>query len=1334
MPPRRPRAFDAATLWDHVSFRWVWPLLEVGREAQRANTEGAINLALVETLKSTNDDAQALASRLNGNIWHDDGRPSLVRGIAKTFWTDMAMQQVWTGLESAQRVAMAVLLRSLLTALADEDATRGYIFAGALSAVAFAYCLCHHQTFWYGMRLGYRMRVAGVGVLHKKALTLAPHGFSFGGLTTLVSNDVQRFEELGVYWQFLAWGPIEALVVLVLLAFELGVVPAVVGIGVLLLLAPTQSMLSRNIGKHRQRTAALTDMRVKETSEVCTGILPVKMHCFETAFKDRLGRLRAAEESSLRTVTTLRASNAALFFAAPLVSSFALFATYVQLGMHEGVLTQARVFYAIALLQLPRLWMVNFFLRASEISSEARASVARVNAFLALPQWHAPREPPSDGDVAARLNGCSFRWTAPQELSPSPKSSPAPDQSNARDVLTSIKLDIRKGELLAVIGRVGAGKSSLLAALLGELPPVPGSDIALTPEAPPVAAVCHQEPWLQSGTVRENVLFGEPDGDFDAERYAIAIKSSALEHDLRWIPGGDACLLGERGVNLSGGQKARLGLARCVYSRAPLKLLDDPLSALDAVVAKEVFDQCIAGPAMQGCTRVLCTHHKHVLKRCDRVAMLRDGELVALGTYDEVLAQVQELDAKQSLNLSAVMLQETSNSGRPSLDVDSVMTQVADAPAPITVEAVTDQLGAVPDHSAKNEPSQEMRDGGLVKETAASGHVKRAIYASMLRRFGILSAIVILVAMALGQLLQLGVEVFLGEWARRSAAEQTKDRQMFYVTFSALVGCAAIVALWRSFFYMHSLVSVDTQLHSDMLASLLRAPLSFFHVNPVGRILNRFTKDLATADELFPNVSFDTLQCIAMCLSAFVVIAIANPLSIPFVLVLNAVFLRLRSTFLASSREVKRGEAISRSPVYADFSAALRGLGTIRCFGVQKHVHAEFLATLDRNASWHVAFIGCQRWLGFRLDAICGVVVLVASVLSVAAVTNTWGAHVSNKDLIALSLSQALTLSGLLQWATRQSAETENHMTALERIVEYANHLPTEYITADPDGSRTVDVWPTKGGLEFVGVHARYRQELSPCLRGVDMTIPGGSSVGIVGRTGSGKSSLLLSLFHLIEVFDGTIRLDGFTASEVGLTAWRRQLSVIPQEPVIFATSIRQNLDPLLEHTDAELWEALKAAHVDEAVRRTGGLDGAFADETNGKNAEGESSSGKAPADAVVIPTSVAGKYSAGQRQLLALARILVSRAKIIALDEPTSNVDRMTDVSVQQALRDEAEAHERTVLVVAHRLQTIEASSLIAVMSDGRVQEADAPHALIAKGGAYAALVAASKMSRGGV
>ena len=533
-----------------------------------------------------------------------------------------------------------------------------------------------------------------------------------------------------------------------------------------------------------------------------------------------------------------------------------------------------------------------------------------------------------------------------------------------------------------MVGRVGSGKTSLLSALLGELAPVQGSALETMPQAPPVAAVCHQEPWLKSGTVRENVIFGSACTEFDADQYELAVSSSALERDLACIPSGDNCMLGERGVNLSGGQKARLALARCVYCPAKLKLLDDPLSALDAVVAKRVFEDCICG-AMRECTRVLVTHQRQFLRQCDRIAVLVDGELVALGTYDEVFRQLTAIDEAKmdagnttnnglGVNLADIVGDDGARSGRTSIDVDSIAASM------VTSSSEHQQIGTVAaDDLIHDEKKRDKlngtsamreRDGGLVKEEAASGHTKRAIYVSMISRFGIFSFIAVLLALAVGQFVQTGMEVYLSKYARLPAKNQIKHHDSMVMYLALFVASSTAIAVWRSYFYMQRLVSTNTNLHSDMLASVLRAPLYWFHVNPVGRVLNRFTKDLATADEIFPFVSFDCVQCMGFCLCAFILISVAMPLSMPFTFALVRIFLNLRSTFLSSSREVKRGEAVSRSPVYADFAAALKGLSTIRCFGVDDRVHQEFLDTLDCNASWHLAFVGVQRWLGLPLS------------------------------------------------------------------------------------------------------------------------------------------------------------------------------------------------------------------------------------------------------------------------------------------------------------------------------------------------------------------------------
>eukprot|EP00793_Prasinoderma_coloniale_P005601 PRCOL_00004075-RA len=1412
-----PPSYAAAPLFDRVSFGWAWPVLARGRAFARAAAERAaggapkggavptpIDVELARALMAPSDAAAVLTARLESSMYGaaaaqrsaDGGasgganggadsratarlRPRPSRGMARSlvhaFRWDVGLHCLWAALESAQRIGMSLLLRALLRALNDERASarERYSWAVAMSLCAFAYCLCHHQTFWMGMRCGMRWRVSAVGAIHAKALRLEAGAASEGTLTSLVSNDVSKFEEAGAFYPFVVFGPLEALVVGLLVGMEMGWAPAVAGMSVFALLVPLQYFVGTKVSRARSRTAARTDARVSSTAEALKGALALKMYGFERSVISRVSALRKDEEDSLRFVTSLRAISSAIFFVIDLVAIGAAILTFVARG---GVLTIPGTFFVVSLMRLPKLWIGIFSIRGVETCAEALASCARIDAFMALPEAGGAEEP-TRADVAAELRGCDFYHArvgdgvdsrmspenVPSEASKGAESATGALEDNASAPLPALRgvhLTLRRGELIAVVGSVGAGKSSLLNALMGNMAPTASDGVVEAgvdhlPLLPRRLAYCAQEPWLAAGSVRDNVCFGATGRGCDAvvggeskapkdntALYRLALESTALIHDLELLPHGDATLLGERGVNLSGGQKARLALARVVYSGLDTVLLDDPLAAVDSAVKRHLFVECICG-ALKGRTVVLATHSREYLPLCDRVCVLQAGKIAALGTHEEVVRELKQQNRPELLSLvladgdsgdngdlrastSMNSLRAAITNSASAQELQRMATEAAAAEhdsmaagvgtrqdgtrhaagaevasvGNVAVPAAATHRGAKPEEgnavacaSTDAEPavSAKSADGGLVREISRVGKVESAVYVQVMRRVGFLFSGGVFAGIVMCQVLVLLSSFVLLEWSDASAERQGDVR--YLRNYLILLGLLIVAAPARSLAAMHGLVSAASSIHASMLRSVIGARLSFFHTVPVGRVLNRFTKDAQAADELLPYCWLDTFVCFAINAQSVGLLAVALPLSLPAALFLLLVFLWLRRTFLQSSREVKRSEGVSRSPIYASFSATLAGLTTVRAFGAQERSHEAFIGALHENSAWLITFIGIQRWLGIRLDAICALLVSVASISAVASL------DALGPGLVAIALESALLLSGALQWAVRQSAELQVHLTSVERMLDYCN-LPADGAGqrggCDGEGSGT-------GQLELVDLTARYRAGLPPVLRGVSLCVPGGTSLGIVGRTGSGKSSLLLALFKLIDVTGGAIRLDGTDSRDMALARWRSMLAIIPQDAIFFAASIRYNLDPRARFADADLWDALREAQMDQVVRERGGLD-------------------------TPLEGGLGTALSAGQKQLLALARVLLSRAPVLALDEATANTDAETDAVIQNVLLASRTRRARTLLVVAHRLDTIAGADQVCVLGNGRLLETGAPHELATReGGAYRALLDAA-------
>ena len=583
------------------------------------------------------------------------------------------------------------------------------------------------------------------------------------------------------------------------------------------------------------------------------------------------------------------------------------------------------------------------------------------------------------------------------------------------------------------------------------------------------------------------------------------------------------------------------------------------------------------------------------------------------------------------------------------------------------------------------------KSGKLVMaEDRDTGSVTWKIYWGLLKEFGIFSAVTVSVLLVLGQAIFIYGDYWLARWASSDAEEQKESKWIWI--YAIFVGALIIISVWRAQVFFHFSLVASTSLHEKSLSRVLHAPLSFYHTNPTGRILNRFSRDLGAVDEQLPKVAFDALQAFMMVSGALVLLIVVIPYILPVFVPLIIMFLWINQRYLVTSRELKRFEAVTRSPVYANFNAIITGLPTIRAYRVANFFRKQFLHLLTINCSWWFSWITCARWIGFRLDFIVAMLLTAAPFIMV-------GIHEKlGADLVGLALTQSLYLSGLLQWATRQAAEVENNMTSTERLFSYCR-LPQEPPTTKRGGAPAPLGWPMEGKIRYKNVNAIYRAGLPNVLRDLLFQIDGGESCGVVGRTGSGKSSLLLSLFRLIPITGGQIFIDDTDISQLALDALRKQIAIIPQDPVLFSGALRYNLDPWSKYSDAEVWKALENSQMKNRVTTLGhGLGLGMHIQEAGKN------------------------FSAGERQLLCLARALLQNSMILALDEATANVDSKTDAKIQSTVR---EAHkniegvnQRTLLVIAHRLDTIMDCDKIMVLSNGQLIEHGSPQSLLSDPG----------------
>uniref|UniRef100_A0A671RX07 Cystic fibrosis transmembrane conductance regulator n=1 Tax=Sinocyclocheilus anshuiensis TaxID=1608454 RepID=A0A671RX07_9TELE len=1121
-----------------------------------------------------------------------------------------------------------------------------YGYAAGISLSALGLALLHHLYFYHVQRAGMKIRIAMCHMIYRKALCLSATAMgqtTTGQIVNLLSNDVNKFDELTIFLHYLWMGPLQAAAVIGLLWQEIGA-SCLAGMAVLIFLMPLQTMFGKLFSKYRSKTAAFTDSRIRTMNEVVSGIRIIKMYAWEKPFAALVNDVRRKEISKIMSSSYLRGLNMASFFMANKIILFVTFTVYVLVG---NKISASRVFVVVSLYSAIRLTVTLFFPAAIEKVSESAISIRRIKKFLLLDELvksHVPLTQEDKKEASVEIQDLICYW----------------DKSIDAPTLQNVSFTVKPGQLLAVIGPVGAGKVSHIKlilsfhfSILGELPAEKGV-VKVKGEL----TYASQQPWVFPGTIRSNILFGK---ELQPQRYESVLRACALK---RLLPDGDLTVIGDRGATLSGGQKARVNLARAVYQDAYIYLLDDPLSAVDAEVGRHLFEQCICG-ILKDKPRILVTHQLQYLKAANQILVLKEGHMVARGTYSELL--------RSGVDFTSLLKKDEEEEGEKgeaprsprsrTLSQNSVRSHSSSV---LSVKNESNQLPAEPVHT-------------VAEETRTEGTIGLHMYWKYFRAGANVLMLILLVLLNLATEQEkldfsssnisstIGTN---GTFGTNTTQELNLD---FYLgIYAGLTGATVIFSFMRFLIMFNALVNSAETLHNRMFNSILRTPVRFFDINPIGRILNRFAKDIGHLDSLLPWTFVDFIQVFLQIIG---VIAVASSV-IPWILIpvipLLIAFLFLRRYFLRTSRDVKRIESTTRSPVFSHLSSSLQGLWTIRAFKAEERFQQTFDAHQDLHSEAWFLFLTTSRWFAVRLDGMCSVFVTITA----------FGCLLL-KDNVGLALSYAITLMGMFQWGVRQSAEVENLMTSVERVVEYTeleSEAPWETQKRPPPD------WPNRGLITFDRVNFSYSSDGPVVLKNISAMFRPREKVGIVGRTGAGKSSLISALFRLTEP-EGKILVDGVLTSEIGLHDLRQKMSIIPQDPVLFTGTMRKNLDPFSQHSDHDLWNSLKEVQLKAAVEEL-------------------------PAKLETELAESGSNFSVGQRQLVCLARAILRKNRILIIDEATANVDPRTDELIQKTIR--AKFKECTVLTIAHRLNTIIDSDRILVLDAGRIHEYDAPHVLL--------------------
>ncbi|KAJ5384831.1 ABC transporter integral membrane type 1 [Penicillium concentricum] len=1111
-------------------------------------------------------------------------------------------------------------------------------------------------------------------------------GWNNGRITALMSIDVDRINLACGMFHMIWTAPISIIVTLVLLLINIGY-SCLSGYALLVIGIPFLTFAVRSLINRRKNINTITDQRVSLTQEILQAVRFVKYFGWESSFLGRLKEIRGREIRSIQTLLAIRNGILCVAMSIPVFASMLAFVTYA-LSNHD--LDPAPIFSSLALFNSLRMPLNMLPMVIGQVT-DAWTAFSRIQEFLVAEEQKEDIERDENMENAIEMEHASFTWerlpTNEKDAAKAEKKAaalPGPtEKSTTKDdnadktptepfKLKDMTFEVGRHELLAVIGTVGCGKSSLLSALAGDMRVTDGTVRLSTSRA-----FCPQYAWIQNTTVRNNILFGK---EYDETWYEKVLEACALTPDLEILPNGDQTEIGERGITVSGGQKQRLNIARAIYFNAEMVLMDDPLSAVDAHVGRHIMDKAICGLLKDRC-RILATHQLHVLSRCDRIIVMDEGRIDAIDTFDNLIRDNEVFKRLMSTSRQEDMQEEEEEA------VGEVVDEI-------------DEKEPSPKKAAPAKPAGAL----MQQEEKATASVGWSVWKAYIRASGsYLNAIVVIILLAITNVANIWTSLWLSYWTSNKYPGLSTGQ---YIGIYAGLGGGVVLLMFTFSTYMTTCGtnSSRTMLQRAM-SRVLRAPMSFFDTTPLGRITNRFSKDIQVMDNELSDAMRIYALTMTMIISVMVLVIVFFYYFVIALVPLVILFLLASNYYRASAREMKRHEAVLRSMVYAKFGEAITGTACIRAYGVENQFRRTIRDSIDvMNGAYFLTFSN-QRWLSVRLDAVATVMVFVVGVLVVTSRFNV------SPSISGLVLSYILSIAQMLQFTVRQLAEVENNMNATERVHYYGTQLEEE---APLHQAEVPASWPEKGHIEFSSVEMRYRAGLPLVLQGLTMDVRGGERIGIVGRTGAGKSSIMSALFRLTELSGGSIKIDDIDISTVGLHDLRSRLAIIPQDPALFKGTIRSNIDPFNEHNDLELWSALRRAYLIGQEQELEGEELQSGPATGSTTPVSGSDVKARPINKLTLESPVDDEglnFSLGQRQLMALARALVRDARIIVCDEATSSVDFETDQKIQHTMTQGFEG--KTLLCIAHRLRTIIHYDRICVMDKGRIAEMDAPAVL---------------------
>jgi len=1333
---------EHADLWSKLTFGWMAPLMRLGNEKKKLDPEDIAKLPLphdsrTDSLRGTFEDVWAeeiaKAKARGGN-----SQPSLMMALARAFGFDCIVNGFILKFihDSCVFVGPQVLNKMILFLGSDDKPLSyglGLTLAVTISQLTMSFCLRHY--FFKCYKFGLKVRTAVMVSVYEKALVLSAgerHTRSLGEITNLMSVDAQRLQDLTTYLHAVWFSFYQIGLALFLLWQQLGP-STLAGLAIICIMIPVTKAVAMYMGRLQKKVMTSKDQRVDVNSEVLGAMKVVKLQAWEGPFIDRITNLRDAELKDLFNYIVAQCASVMLWSAVPLTVSLSTFAAYVFSGNDLDVATALTSVALFDILRFPLFMLPQIINRIVE----AGVSLERVRSFL-LCEEHEPigpgdlqedgnvrmssvtavyesLKPKCDESMGKELAGKNWEISLLQsqleeaemkikQLTTSKGVQEDPESvgslSSNMLCLKRINFECKPGQLIAVVGGVGSGKSSLLNGILGEVRELSGKT-----EVKGRLAFFSQNPFIMNATVKANILFSHANEPVDEAKYERAIQCCALTHDLEMLPAGDQTEIGEKGITLSGGQKARVALARAVYHGADISLIDDALSAVDAHVAKHLFDECITkdllagdGSTFKKRSVILATNALQHLNhpRVDKIVVLREGRVVEQGSYKE-LAEDKFSEFSRFLSV---------------IDETGVKPTITNETIEDLEEEIAGMSSDIKGSLRKSERSERPKEDDsklMTTEERSTGHVGIDVYFYWARAAGgMWLPFVIVFAFAFVE----SIGVLSKWWLTYWSTHGTEHSQVYFLGIYGAINLFSVLCTFlRLIFIMMVGLRASRKIYTNLLQIIMHAPMSFFDTTPVGRIINRFSQDMYEIDSQLMVAIRSYVTTILSVVSALVVNLGVSPAFTIGMIPLMFYYAAQQKFFTMTYRELKRLDSVSRSPIYALLGETIDGVATIRAHAGEPSLTRRLRDMLDIQQNAYYLLCSAQCWLAIRLELVGTLVITFACLFPV------WhhelvGADPKFAGLAGLAISYALSITQALNWSVRMASDLEASMISVERVRSYCK-VESEAARDTEEDKVIGDSWPSGGSVVFKNASLRYRPGLPRVLKGLDIELPKQSKIGVVGRTGAGKSTLMVSLLRIVELDSGSILIDGCDTRKIGLTKLRSNIAVIPQDPVLFSGTLRTNLDPFGQFSDDEIITVLTRV-------------GLFTDVSPSASNESLSSLGISNVQSIEDPVKEGGSnFSVGQRQLLVIARALLSGASIVIMDEATAAVDADTDARIQKVMR--SEFADSTCITIAHRINTIMDSDFILVMDNGKAAEFDTPAKLIAKGGMFRDLVQAA-------